>query len=183
MFSEKQRKELLALARQSIETKFSKEIIIYPDDQAYNVQRGVFVTLHKHGELRGCIGYIKGFKDLVPSIVEMARAAAFQDPRFPQVKENELKDISIEISVLSPMQLILDTNEIEIGRDGLLLNHPYGSGLLLPQVPVEWNWDLPTFLNQICYKAGLSAGSWKDDKAQLYRFSAEIFSESEQNSD
>ncbi len=183
MFSEKQRKELLALARQSIETKFSKDFIIYPDDEAFSIQMGVFVTLHKHGELRGCIGYIKGFKDLVPSIVEMARAAAFQDPRFPQVKENELPDITIEISVLSPMQLVLDTNEIEIGRDGLLLNHPYGSGLLLPQVPVEWNWDLPTYLNQICYKAGLPAGSWKDDKAQLYRFSAEIFSESEQNSD
>lgn len=177
MFSDKQRKELLSLARQAIETTFTREVIIYPDDEAYLVQSGIFVTLHKHGELRGCIGYIKGFKDLVPSIVEMARAAAFQDPRFPKVKQNELKDIKIEISVLSKLLLVLDVNEIEIGRDGLLLNHPHGSGLLLPQVPVEWNWDLATFLNQICYKAGLPPGSWKDDKAQLYRFSAEIFSE------
>lgn len=183
MFNEKQKKELLALARQAIETRFTKDVIIYPDDEAYNIQSGIFVTLHKHGELRGCIGYIKGFKDLVPSIVEMARAAAFQDPRFPKVREDELKELRIEISVLSKLLLVLDTSEIEIGRDGLLLNHPYGSGLLLPQVPVEWNWDLSTFLNQICYKAGLPAGSWKDDKAQLYRFSAEIFSESEQNSD
>jgi len=183
MFTEEQKQELLALARQSIETRFTKEAIFYPDDEAFSIQTGIFVTLHKHGELRGCIGYIKGFKDLVPSIVEMARAAAFQDPRFPTVKQEELKDIAIEISILSKMLLVMDTDEIEIGRDGLLLNHPYGSGLLLPQVPVEWNWDLPTFLNQICYKAGLPAGSWKDDKAQLYRFSAEIFSEDKQNSD
>lgn len=183
MFNSKQKKELLALARQAIESRFTKEALIYPDDPAYTIQTGIFVTLHKFGELRGCIGYVKGYKDLVPSIIEMSRSAAFHDPRFASVQADEMNDIEIEISVLSEMTLIKDTDEIIIGRDGLMLNHPYGSGLLLPQVPVEWHWDLATFLNQICYKSGLPSGSWKDDKAQLYRFTAEIFSENEQNYD
>jgi uncharacterized protein len=183
MYNKDQKQELLALARKSISSKFSKEAILYPDDEAFQIQRGVFITLHKRGELRGCIGYIKGFKDLVPSIIEMSKAAAFEDPRFPNVKIDELPSITIEISVLSEMELVNDTNEIMIGRDGLFLTHPFGSGLLLPQVPVEWHWDIPTFLDQICYKAGLVAGSWKDERAKLYRFSAEIFSDDGENSD
>lgn len=183
MFTIEQQKELLLLARKSIESRFTKEPLIYPDDKDYKIQRGLFVTLHKHGELRGCIGYIKGFKDLIPSIIEMAQSAAFHDPRFNSVKQDELKDINLEISVLSDMIVVEDINEIKIGRDGLFLTHPYGSGLLLPQVPLEWNWDLPTFLQQICYKAGLPVNSWKDDKAELFRFSADIFHEGQENSD
>jgi AmmeMemoRadiSam system protein A len=183
MFSKEQKQELLALARKSIESRFSKEPILYPIDEAFRVKRGVFVTLHKLGKLRGCIGYIIGYKDLVPSIIEMAKAAAFDDSRFLSVKRDELPSITIEISVLSEMELVDDVNKIEIGRDGLFLNHPFGNGLLLPQVPVEWHWDLPTFLNQICHKAGLPIGSWKDENAKLYTFSAELFSEGEENSD
>lgn len=179
MFDHKQQTELLQLARQSITSRFNKEPVIYPEDEAYKVRKGVFVTLTKQGELRGCIGYIKGYKDLVPSIVEMAQSAAFQDPRFPSVKESELTELRIEISVLSEMELVKDVNEILIGRDGLLLEHPYGSGLLLPQVPVEWNWDLNTFMEHICYKAGVKPGSWKDEQAKLFSFSAEIFHEEE----
>jgi len=183
MFTIEQKKTLLLLARQSIECRFSKESVLFPDDIAFQAHRGIFVTLHKKGELRGCIGYIKGFKDLVQSIYEMAQSAAFKDPRFSPIKDDELKEIEIEISVLSDMILVSNTQDILIGRDGLLLIHPYGSGLLLPQVPVEWNWDLPTFLVQLCHKALLPADSWMDDKAKLYRFSAEIFSESDQISD
>jgi AmmeMemoRadiSam system protein A len=183
MFNQEQKNELLTLARNSIMAKFTREAVIYPDDPAYRVLRGVFVTLHKKGELRGCIGYIKGYKELVPSILEMSKAAAFDDPRFPSVKADEMKDIMIEISVLSEMTLVQSTEEIVIGRDGFYLNHRYGNGLLLPQVPVEWHWDLPTYLNQICYKAGLPIGSWKDENAKLYTFSAELFSEGEENSD
>lgn len=183
MFSKIQQQELLGLARKSIESRITKEPLIYPNDMNYHLQRGLFVTIHKSGELRGCIGYIKGYKDLIPSIVEMAQSAAFNDPRFNPVKQDELKDITLEISILSDMIAVKDVHEIEIGRDGLFLNHPYGSGLLLPQVPVEWKWDLPTYLQQICYKAGLPAGSWKDDKAELYRFTAFIFSEGQENSD
>jgi AmmeMemoRadiSam system protein A len=183
MFNKEQKKELLFLARKSILARFNKEAVLYPDDDDFQVQRGVFITLHKKGELRGCIGYIKGFKDLVPSIIEMAKAAAFEDPRFPSVKAGEMQSITIEISVLSEMEIVHEANEVQIGRDGLFLDHPFGSGLLLPQVPVEWHWNLSTFLNQICYKAGLVAESWKDEKAKLYRFSAEIFSDDEENSD
>jgi AmmeMemoRadiSam system protein A len=177
MFNQKQKKELLSLAKKSIETRFTKEPLIFPNDSAFNITTGVFVTLHKFNSLRGCIGYIKGYKDLVPSICEMAQAAAFRDPRFPAVRSEEMDNIRIEISILSELILVKDYNDIVIGRDGLMINHPHGSGLLLPQVPVEWNWDLPTFLEEVCCKAGLPQQSWKDDSAQLYRFSAEIFSE------
>jgi uncharacterized protein len=183
MFTDNQKQVLLQLARQSIRSRFTKEPIIFPEAEAYQIQTGVFVSLHKLGELRGCIGYVQGYRKLVPSIIEMAQSAAFKDPRFPAVKETELKDLLIEISVLSRLTLVSDIQEIKIGQDGLLLNHPYGSGLLLPQVPVEWNWDLPTFLKQICNKAGLPANSWKDAKAELYRFSAEVFSECQENTD
>jgi len=183
MFTKEQQKALLKLARDSITSRFTGKPIPYPQDEAFRIKTGVFVTLNEKGELRGCIGYIRGYKDLVTSVAEMAQAAAFQDPRFPPVKEHELNDIRIEISVLSDLYPVKDISEIVIGRDGLMINHPYGSGLLLPQVPVEWHWDLPTFLRQLCYKAGLGPDSWKDKQAQLYRFTAEIFSEDEENSD
>ncbi len=179
MFNQEQRQKMLNLARQAISSRFTKEAIIFPDDEALKVYRGVFVTLTKAGELRGCIGYIHGIHNLVQSITEMAQAAAFKDPRFPTVKQNEMSEIEIEISVLSELTIVEDISEIQIGRDGLMLNHPFGSGLLLPQVPVEWNWDLKTYLEQICYKAGLKAGTWKDEQARLYRFTAEIFHEGE----
>jgi AmmeMemoRadiSam system protein A len=183
MLTKEQKTMLLDLARNSIQTHHTREPLTKPFDKDLSVKRGVFVSLHKHGELRGCIGYITGYKDLISSIIEMSCSAAFRDPRFNPVKQNELADIDIEISILSEMVLVNNIKEIEIGRDGLYLDHPYGSGLLLPQVPVEWGWDIPTFLKQICYKSGLSPSSWSDDKAKLYRFSAEIFSESKENSD
>lgn len=183
MFSQAQKNMLLDLARQSIVSHLTGKQILKPTDAALSIRRGVFVSLHKHGELRGCIGYIKGYKDLISSIIEMAQSAAFQDPRFKPVSPLEADDLVIEISILSELIPVSDISEIEIGRDGLYINHPYGSGLLLPQVPVEWKWDLPTFLKQLCYKAGLTPGSWSDDKAELYRFSAEIFSDHKENSD
>lgn len=183
MLNKEQQKVLLNLARQAIMSKLTGSQINKPVDAALMIKCGVFVTLHKKEELRGCIGYIKGYKDLVSSIVEMAQSAAFRDPRFESVSTTEIEEIEIEISILSDMIPVMDTTEIVIGRDGLLLEHPLGSGLLLPQVPVEWGWDVPTFLRQLCYKAGLTPGSWADDKAQLYRFSAEIFSEGSENSD
>jgi len=179
MFTKNEQEKLLKLARDCIESRFTREPVIYPDDSSFKVQRGVFVTIHKNGDLRGCIGYIKGYKDLVPSIQEMAQSTAFQDPRFPPLRREELKDIKIEISVLSEMKIVTDVNEIIIGRDGLFITHPQGSGLLLPQVPVEWNWDLMTFLKQICCKAGLPPDAWKEPQSVLYRFTAEIFNESD----
>lgn len=137
------------------------------------------MSLHKGDELRGCIGYIKGYKPLAPSIVEMAKAAAFQDPRFPALRSEELANITIEISVLSELLPMQANEQPVIGRDGLYIVHPYGSGLLLPQVAVEWNWDADTFLQEVCRKAGLPKSSYKDDKSQLYRFTADVFSEAD----
>jgi len=181
MYSREQQKALLQLARDAIGQKLNGKAITRPADPAFKEKRGLFVTLHKHGELRGCIGYVQGYKDIASSVLEMAQAAAFRDPRFSPLRLSELSELEIEISVLSELIPVKDISEIVIGRDGLILQHPYGSGLLLPQVPVEWHWDLPTFLKQLCYKAGLPDGSHQDPKAVLLRFSAEVFGEDGQN--
>lgn len=175
------KKELLLLSRKSIESKFKGPLVDHLLEQypILSEKRGAFVTLKKHGQLRGCIGYIIPYKSLYETIIDMAQAAAFRDPRFRPVSLEELKEIDIEISILSEMIKIEDTSEIEIGRDGLMIEHPHGSGVLLPQVAEEYHWDLETYLRQICIKAGLSHQAWKDKDTVLYRFSAEVFGEKE----
>jgi len=181
MLTEEQKKYLLSLARESILAHLEKrEITIkVQSDEIFTKKRGAFVTLHKKDSLRGCIGYIKPYKSLLQTIKEMARAAAFQDPRFPSVSLKEMDEIRIEISVLSELIPVGkdELDEIRVGRDGLFIEGLYGSGLLLPQVAVEWNWDRETFLRETCHKAGLATNSYLDPKYQVYRFTAEIFSE------
>jgi AmmeMemoRadiSam system protein A len=146
-------------------------------DKKFAKKRGIFVTL-KHAEnLRGCIGFIQGLEPLGEAIPEMAISAATRDPRFKPVTSEELAAIKIEISVLSPLEKVQDLSEIEIGRHGLLLQLGGRSGLLLPQVPVEWNWDREEFLTNLCMKAGLPPGSHKHPNAILQKFSAEVFAE------
>ncbi|MBW2039844.1 MAG: AmmeMemoRadiSam system protein A [Deltaproteobacteria bacterium] len=137
--------------------------------------RGAFVTINKHGALRGCIGYVRGIKPLYKAVEEMAAAAAFNDPRFPPVTKKELKDLDIEISVLTPLKQIDDTNEIEVGKHGIFIERGFCSGLLLPQVATEYGWDRETFLEQTCFKAGLARHAWKDKETKIYIFSADIF--------
>lgn len=138
---------------------------------------GAFVTLHRFGELRGCIGQIEARDPLDQAVAHCAVAAATRDPRFPPLTERELDaQTEIEISVLTPMEPVRSIDEIEVGRDGLLIEQGPRSGLLLPQVATEWNWDRDTFLARTCRKAGLPPDAWKRG-AQLYRFQAEIFSE------
>lgn len=137
---------------------------------------GVFVTLTIGGELRGCIGYVKGVRPLLEAIVEMAEAAAFRDPRFKPVNEEEMEFIDIEISILSPLQTVKSVDEIEIGKHGLIISRGYQSGLLLPQVATEYGWDRDTFLEHTCRKAGLPANAWQDKSTEIQKFSAEIFS-------
>jgi len=177
MLCDKMRSELLTFARAVITRKLQGIPCHTPSDKAYAELKGVFVTIHKHGELRGCIGYIRGYKNIVDSVQEMALSAAFRDPRFPPLRADELPVIRLEISILSPMIPVEDIADITIGRDGLYLEHPYSSGLLLPQVATEWGWDRDTFLAQLCRKASLPNKSWLDKDARLYRFSAEIFAE------
>jgi len=136
---------------------------------------GAFVSLHKRGQLRGCIGYIEGRGPLHKTIEEMAEAAAFRDPRFSPVTERELPELDIEISVLTPLQRISDVNEIEVGKHGIYIKKGWYSGLLLPQVATEYGWDRKTFLEHTCQKAGLPSNAWKDKETEIYIFSADIF--------
>lgn len=136
---------------------------------------GAFVTLTKKGQLRGCIGHIEGNKPLILTVAGMAKAAALEDPRFPQVKPSELPDIDFEISVLTPIRKISDIEEIMVGRDGIIITKGRDRGLLLPQVATEYGWDRITFLEHTCNKAGLPKDAWKDKDTIIEMFSAEVF--------
>lgn len=136
---------------------------------------GAFVTLTIGGNLRGCIGHIVGDRPLYETIGEMAEAAAFDDPRFPPLSRAEFEHVAIEISVLSPLTPCPDPALVEVGRHGLLVRRGGRSGLLLPQVPVEWGWNRETFLDQTCRKAGMAPGCWRDPATALYWFEAEVF--------
>jgi AmmeMemoRadiSam system protein A len=139
---------------------------------------GAFVTLHERGELRGCIGNIVATQPLYLTVRDMAIASAFEDPRFPSLKEDELKDIDIEISVLSEPQKINDPNIIEMGKHGVIVRSGFRSGVFLPQVATETGWDRDTFMSNLCsHKAGLPADAWKKKGVDIYIFTAEVFSE------
>jgi len=153
--------------------------VIEFNDPRFAERCGIFVTLKKNDNLRGCIGFVRGVEPLRAAIQEMAIAAATRDPRFPAVTADELGEISIEISVLTPMTEVGTLDEIEIGKHGLMLTLGRHSGLLLPQVPVEWGWDVEEFLTNLCHKAGLPPGSHLQPGARLLKFSADIYSEDE----
>jgi AmmeMemoRadiSam system protein B/AmmeMemoRadiSam system protein A len=137
--------------------------------------RGAFVTLRKHGELRGCIGHITGDLPLAETIAQMADAAAFHDPRFRPVGVDELKDLEIEISVLTPLHKISNPEEIRVGTHGVIIRNDGRSGLLLPEVATEYGWDRTSFLEHTCLKAGLPRDAWKDKDSEIYIFSADVF--------
>jgi AmmeMemoRadiSam system protein A len=170
---------LLQVARDSIAARLTGKAATPVKTAAPVLQerRGAFVSLHRQGQLRGCIGYIDAVKPLLQTVQEMAPAAAFHDPRFRPLQANELADLEIEISVLTPMKLIKSTDEIEVGKHGLYLVRGLNRGLLLPQVATQYHWDRLTFLEQTCYKAGLPPDAWKDPNTQIYTFSAEIFAD------
>jgi len=135
-----------------------------------------FVTLHKRGELRGCIGHIEANEPLGGVIARCAVAACSSDPRFPSVDASELPDLDLELSLLGPLEPIAGPDDIEIGRHGLVVEMGGHRGLLLPQVAAEWRWDRETFLAQTCHKAGLPRNAWKSG-AKMWRFEAEVFGE------
>lgn len=178
--TEKGKKALLEAAKQSIESRLKNKPLpeLGIDDPALEEKRGAFVTIKKRGNLRGCIGYIHAVKDLETTVKEMARAAAFNDPRFPPVTEGELSQLSFEISVLTPLKEIENIEEIVVGLHGLYITRGSFSGLLLPQVATEYEWDRETFLEQTCRKAGLPPNSWKDRETKIFAFSADIFGDS-----
>jgi len=139
--------------------------------------QGAFVTLHKRNMLRGCIGFIEGVKPLLDTVREVAVKAAFEDPRFPPLQLTELGDVHLEISVLSPLELVRDVSTIEVGTHGLVLELAGRRGLLLPQVAVEYGWDRETFLNNTAQKAGFPPDAWRRPDARIYKFSADVFGE------
>ena len=172
---------LLKIARKSLESYLSKGKIPHfeVERQTLKEKRGVFVTLKKQDELRGCIGRIVADTPLYEGVAKVAVDSAVGDPRFPPLKLEELKDIEIEISVLTPFKKVEDLEKIVVGRDGLMIQKGFHSGLLLPQVPVEYGWDRETFLEHLCYKAGLPPYAYKEKDAVIYKFSALVFSESQ----
>jgi hypothetical protein len=173
------KKALLDVVKKTIEARLTGGPLpeFNLSSEVLNEKKGAFVTLKKHSHLRGCIGYIEARKPLYKTVGEMALAAAFDDPRFPPLKLDELKNITIEISVMSPLQQVKNMDEIEVGIHGLYVTKGFHSGLLLPQVAAEYNWDSLTFLQETCYKAGLQRDAWKDKDAKVYKFSAEVFGE------
>ncbi len=187
---------LVRLARQTIESYIKNGIKISPPEKTPDVLRekaGVFVTLNKvinnEEELRGCIGYIIPHLPLVEAVIDSAIAAATRDPRFHPVADYELDEIIVEVTVLTPPQIInvRDPSEypkkIEIGKDGLLLEwHGFG-GTLLPQVPVEYNWDEVTFLEHLCLKSGLPRECWKWHDVKIYKYQGVIFKETKPRGD
>jgi AmmeMemoRadiSam system protein B/AmmeMemoRadiSam system protein A len=174
-----EQRELLKMARQVLERYVQKGEISPPADKDKKLaeKRGVFVTLTKGGNLRGCIGYIKSVQPLYKAVAEMTVSAASRDPRFPPVTREELKDIRIEVSVLSPLQQVTDPGKVEVGKQGLLISRSGRSGLLLPQVATEQGWNREQFLQQTCVKAGLPPGAWKEKGTGIYAFTAQVFSE------
>ncbi|WAI01014.1 TIGR00296 family protein [Methanogenium organophilum] len=151
---------------------------------SFSEKRGVFVTLTRNGELRGCIGYPTPMLPLSEGIEEAALSAALDDPRFPPVTADELPDISIEVTVLTPPILVSSPpserpEAVMVGKHGLIIAGYGRRGLLLPQVAVEYHWDARTFLDQVCIKAGLPPGTWRKDDTELYTFEGQIFYEEE----
>jgi AmmeMemoRadiSam system protein A len=175
--TDKEKTTLLDIAKNAIEARINNQAMpeIKIDSENLKLKRGAFVTLKKQGHLRGCIGYIKAYKPLWETVQEMAIAAAFNDPRFQALKKDEVRHLTFEISVLSPFKRIKDINEIEVGKHGLYLVNGYESGLLLPQVAIEYGWNRETFLKETCYKAGLPLDAWMDESTEIYIFSADYF--------
>ncbi len=175
--NDEEKSELLRIARTVIESRAEGKPApnISTASPKLVEKHGAFVCIHKRGALRGCIGSLQADEALYKTVEEMAEAAAFRDPRFRPVQEDELPYLDLEISVLTPMVEIQDPEEIQVGVHGLLIRRGYCSGLLLPQVASERDWDRVTFLRETCRKAGLPMDAWKDKETQIYVFSADVF--------
>ncbi len=190
MLSLEQGARLVKLVRKAIESKFSIVKLKVSKDmkEEFSEHRGCFVTLHKNGQLRGCIGFPEPVLPLYDAIRNGAESAAFKDPRFPPVEKGEMGEINLEVSVLTKPERIDVRNpedylkHIEVGKDGLIVRSTFTSGLLLPQVATEYGWNALTFLQQTCVKANLKPDDWQDfDLVRVYKFQSQVFGESSPN--
>ena len=178
-----QQKELLQLARQTLAAAFRHQPLPqFQPDAAEKQPAGAFVTLKKNGQLRGCIGQIIGHQPLWQTVQQMALAAAFDDPRFPPLRREELPAVEIEISVLSPPQPVASPAEIDLQNEGVILELHGRQGVFLPQVAQETGWDRETLLGQLCQqKLGLGPDCWRDPAARIFSFATQSFSEATTN--
>jgi AmmeMemoRadiSam system protein A len=177
-----QRKKMLKLARDSITDylKTGEVLSVKESDPVLNKELGAFVTLHKAGRLRGCIGNMIGRGPFYLTVRDMAIAAATGDPRFGKVTIDEMEEIDLEISALSPLEKIEDPAMIEMGKHGVLVKNRYTSGVYLPQVATETGWNREEFMNSLCgHKAGMPRDAWKKGECDIYIFTAEVFGEGE----
>jgi len=179
--TQEQREELLAMARGALEAYLEdgSTAAYETDDAALTRRSAAFVTLRQNGELRGCIGTTHADLPLYQVVRETALAAATQDPRFRPLAADELADVTVEISVLSPFRRVTDVDQIEVGTHGLMILQGNHQGLLLPQVPVEQGWDRVGFLENLCLKAQLPPDCWTG-QSMLYAFTAVVFGEGEE---
>ena len=176
--SREEKSQLLALARSAVTEYVGRQAVVEfkTENPTFLSPRGAFVTLKKKGELRGCIGYTEAVMPLYQTVIRTAIYAATEDPRFPAVQAGELKDLEVEISVLTPLKEITNPRVVQVGRHGLFISQGGRRGLLLPQVAVENSWDRETFLAEACLKAGLPRNAWKEG-AQIFVFEAIVFHE------
>ncbi len=182
MLSPGERKELIDIAWKSIRRTVRGEAVEQPEERPglrdpeshLSEPGGAFVSLYYKGELRGCLGLIVSEAPLAETVSQMAGRTATEDPRFSAVTEQELDDIQIEISVLSPLREISSIEEIEVGKHGIFVVAGMYRGLLLPQVAVKYHWNVVRFLEETCAKAGLPREQWKHAETSIYIFSAEI---------
>jgi uncharacterized protein len=177
MLTDAQKQALIDLARRSVVATVTGSALpsfSVPVPEA----SGVFVTIKRRGELRGCLGTLKCDRGLAAEVVRCAADAATEDPRFPPVSADEVPELAVEVSVLGPLEPIdpRDPDAIVIGRHGLVAERGLRRGLLLPQVATEWGWNVEQFLRQTCLKAGLEPDAWQHD-ARIFRFDAEVFGE------
>ncbi|MFH1406713.1 MAG: AmmeMemoRadiSam system protein A [Candidatus Omnitrophota bacterium] len=181
MLTSEQKKILLEIARKSIQEYLSTGRSYKPEVTDPELKRpsGAFVTLERNGEFHGCIGYIEPVMPLADAVAHMAVEAAVNDPRSPKpLRQKDLNEISVEISVLSPLERIKDISDIEVGKHGLLIKKGFYQGLLLPQVATEYGWNREEFLGHTCNKAGLPFNEWKKG-VEIYIFSADVFNDAQ----
>ncbi|MBL7070720.1 MAG: AmmeMemoRadiSam system protein B [Candidatus Omnitrophica bacterium] len=180
MLNASRRKRLLEIARDTISTYLStgKAPALEETDDIFNREMGAFVTLHKNGQLRGCIGNMIGKGPLYLTVRDMAIQSATGDPRFPKVTSAELGQIDIEVSVLSELEKVTDVNKIEMGTHGVIVRKGFASGVFLPQVAIETGWSRDEFMSNLCSgKAGLAPDAWKKGDIDIFIFTAEVFGE------
>jgi uncharacterized protein len=170
------RRALLGFARRALEARVRRERApVPPRGGVFDLARGAFVSIHRQGALRGCLGRLEP-EPLATTIAHLGAVVADSDPRFDPVSSAELDELDLEISVLTPEREVHSIDEVEIGRHGLIVEQGYRRGLLLPQVPVEYRWDRVTFVEHTCLKAGLPRDAWRRG-AHLFVFEADVFGE------